>query len=238
MISLCKVDGCEKRKHARGYCSVHYARFVRTGRTSRVRQKSPEDGKCSIDGCDRPYKARGVCDMHYQRLTGAGKVGPAQRVKGTAPPDGLCTVDGCGKPHEALGLCAMHYLRQIRYGRIYRVRGLQVPEDGLCEVPGCKYPHWGRGMCALHYEKWRLKTQPRRGNACKKAYEARKRNAMPAWADPELIALIYDCCPRGYHVDHVIPLRGKNVCGLHVENNLQYLTEKENLRKGNKYEAR
>jgi hypothetical protein len=59
---------------------------------------------------------------------------------------------------------------------------------------------------------------------------------VPKWADLKEIKTIYDSCPEGYHVDHIIPLIGKNVSGLHVANNLQYLTPEENLRKGNKFE--
>jgi hypothetical protein len=57
---------------------------------------------------------------------------------------------------------------------------------------------------------------------------ARKLKATPKWANKSKIREIYSNCPVGSDVDHIIPLAGKLVCGLHVENNLQYLDRKEN----------
>lgn len=63
---------------------------------------------------------------------------------------------------------------------------------------------------------------------------AKKLQAIPKFADLNKIKEIYKNCPKGYEVDHIIPLQGKNVSGLHIETNLQYLPMRENRVKSNK----
>jgi hypothetical protein len=73
--------------------------------------------------------------------------------------------------------------------------------------------------------------------------KADKLKATPFWSDLEQIKGIYEEAAmfdilfrRKHHVDHIVPLKHKLVCGLHVPANLRIITAEENLAKNNKFE--
>ena len=73
------------------------------------------------------------------------------------------------------------------------------------------------------------------------ARRARLLRACPAWVCQDTIRKVYEERKQlsvdtgvAHHVDHIIPLRGKNVCGLHVPWNLRIIPAADNIRKGNR----
>jgi hypothetical protein len=77
-------------------------------------------------------------------------------------------------------------------------------------------------------------------------YRSSKNNATPTWLTEQdkqdikyhyNIAAYFTWLSGGFvqhHVDHIVPIQGKEVCGLHVPWNLQVLIASDNLRKSNK----
>ena len=83
-------------------------------------------------------------------------------------------------------------------------------------------------------------------NALAKAYKVRKKNRMPKWVDKEHMWLIKEAYELAqlrtklfgfsWHVDHIIPIQGELVSGLHVIENLQVIPGIENIKKKNRFE--
>lgn len=71
---------------------------------------------------------------------------------------------------------------------------------------------------------------------------AKKKKATPLWADINRIKYIYAHCQWlnktfncNMQVDHIVPLNGKNICGLHIHQNLQVIPAEENIKKNNSF---
>jgi len=89
------------------------------------------------------------------------------------------------------------------------------------------------------------KKYPEKIKASHARHRACKINRVPKWITPKDIRVMKKLYAKAtsktittgveYHVDHIIPLRGKLVSGLHVPSNLQVIPAKENLMKNNTY---
>lgn len=107
------------------------------------------------------------------------------------------------------------------------------------------YYYENKEKCNKRSNEYR-KNNPEKLSAINSKRRSVKLNATPKWLskkDLESIEELFICARmfrlytgQDYHVDHIIPLQGKNVCGLHVPWNLQVIPAKENLSKSNKIE--
>lgn len=192
--------------------------------------------------------------MHHQRMVRHGSVEDPTPPARCIP----CSVAGCPRPADATGerpgrtkhhLCATHATYKLLHGVPTAAEAHPLRDDGTCRY-GCGRTAVAGGVCAKHraagvqsgfcapVAKAEQLERARRWKASPayRAYlNARKKHtkrATPAWADMKAITTFYRACPKGSHVDHIIPLRGKSASGLHVLPNLQYLTAKANLSKG------
>ena len=109
-------------------------------------------------------------------------------------------------------------------------------------------PEWNRLKRIKHKD--RIEATKKRYHAARPGlqnlWDANRRaqeiQATPSWANSFFIAEAYHLakvrekvCGGKWHVDHRVPLRGKTVCGLHVEHNLQVIPGNENMSKSNRH---
>lgn len=92
------------------------------------------------------------------------------------------------------------------------------------------------------YQKAWLQANKHLSAAARARRRARERQAQPQWANDTVIAFLYatrqylsEVTEQEWHVDHVVPLQGANVCGLHIHSNLRVVPADVNRSKGNKF---
>lgn len=108
-----------------------------------------------------------------------------------------------------------------------------------------EYSRLNKESYAHRNAQWR-KDNPDLNCAKSAAYRARKLNQCPKWlsdSDVSRLKSIYKLCKNItkktgilHHVDHIVPLKGEMVCGLHVPWNLQVIPASQNLSKSNSFD--
>ena len=104
------------------------------------------------------------------------------------------------------------------------------------------WSNWDKARAAN--KKW-IKDNAEYVRAKNAAREALVLRSIPQWVDAaelEAIVGVYKLAKEKsrstgvrHEVDHIVPLRGRTVCGLHCLANLRVITANENTRKGNRH---
>ncbi|MEE9528427.1 MAG: hypothetical protein V3V88_00040 [Dehalococcoidia bacterium] len=103
-----------------------------------------------------------------------------------------------------------------------------------------KYAAGNQEKLKVKNDLW-AKNNPDKRAATAAKYRATKLQATPIWADFTKIDRAYELAQeyRGKgidaEVDHIIPLQGRNVCGFHVQGNLQIINMNHNRFKANNF---
>jgi hypothetical protein len=145
--------------------------------------------------------------------------------------------------------CAAEYMREYRKNNAARIskskkQWVELHAEHKAaqdKAYATKYPERRRVARA----KWDTKN-PGATTAAKAINKAERKQRVPVWLSEDdrwMIAQVYELAELRtkmlgfpWHVDHVVPLNGKRVSGLHVPQNLQVIPGVDNLRKGVSFE--
>lgn len=198
---------------------------------------------CSCCGVEKP-----LTEFHRRGTAHQAKCKECVKAWGKSRPRGPSTEE-----HKAK--CRAYY-QAHREKMLADAKAYYEANKAAIEAYRAEYEAAHPGLAAARTAEWR-KAHPGRDAANTRAYakanpgkinaavakrEAQKLQATPAWANAFFIEEIYDLAARRtkllgveHHVDHIVPLRSKIVCGLHVETNLRVIPAVENMSKGNRH---
>ncbi len=151
-MKTCKLKNCNGLYVARGYCNIHYRRFMKNGSPYKVSRIIDPTRQCNINGCENKYRSLGYCDLHYNRFRIHGNP-----LKVTIRTRNICNVKGCTINQVGYGFCSKHYSRFKRYGHPLK-KPIRIKR--VCIIDNCNNIHKGHGFCSKHYQRFKTKGDP------------------------------------------------------------------------------
>lgn len=143
-------------------------------------------------------------------------------------------------------------IKEKEYKRLYRLRTVEQRKQYMKEWRE-RNPNRGREYYLENkeaiqaYRKEYVEKNKAKILAKTRKRQAAKLNRTPKWVDAEELWLIEEAYALArlrtemtgiyWHVDHVIPLQGRLVSGLHTISNLQVIPALLNYKKNNRYEV-
>lgn len=200
------------------------------------------NGICPIEGCGSPLFCKKVCRYHYQKayaLRNKERINSARRQAYASRPEVRKARSQAYRDNNRAKVRAADKRRYVTraermnaHRKMHRLANLEQYREA--DRQRYERDTDKRKACVKETQR----RNPGKYRAIRAKNRAQKLQATPAWLTEEhkaQIEQLYANRPEGCHVDHIIPLQGKSVCGLHVLWNLRFLPARENIRKGNRF---
>lgn len=228
----CTYEGCQAKHYGKGYCRRHYKWVFESKSFERLAERKcrycekdlPPDSPISTEFCSP------ACRMKWNRRHGCYTEEAIKQNRGT------CSYAGCDKAVHARELCRKHYMYVWRHGDVDHQK--RQPTTEPCIWEGCSEIGLWKGYCEKHYMKRYLENNRDALYATNNERKSRVRVSQPSWVDYKEIKKVYRLAREiskktgiPHAVDHIVPIKGRTVCGLHVPWNLQIITAQENSEK-------
>lgn len=182
--------------------------------------------KCSVHGCGNKHNCKGLCKKHYDQTRREKRDASTLRYRANNQEKIRSTTRSWWKNNP---------IKRKEYSRKWRT---EHPDERKR-----RNQEWCTKNADAHREnarQWGKNNLPRvlERNARRKASQL---NATPVWATVffmreayRLARLRTELFGFPWHVDHIVPLKSKRVCGLHCEFNLRVIPGRDNIVKNNR----